>query len=513
MPHRTTSSVARTLLVPLVFALLGPVCAVADDATPDAATIRARIEAAAGPQWAQERTVLAVRHDGTTETRTTWRKGGDFREDDVEGPFETQSGSIHGQRWRQSENGVTVLVQPEPGHERSSPSTTTVRRVTTPVGGYMLETLDRQGYGLREYVDPATWHVIRRESIVATGTTTTVFDDFRTADGRTSAWHWVQSDGHAEDAQDARVVESSPGPVSVADVAMRGFRRDLFTFPSGTERVDLPIHVEDGQVYVRAEVGDRGLDLALDSGASYLTLSSDVAQQLGLKISDQQSVITTQRYTTGRAILPYLKIGPFEMHNIVVRVLPPMWTTSRGDIKGAGLLGFDFLAQAAFKVDYEHSLLSVFPSDAFPAPHAPHMVTLDIRLATGQPQTTVAINGTEADRFIVDTGGAGTLLFYDYFARRYPDVLDREILGESTRRFLGIGGSFGARPYQLSSLRLDTVTFTNVVAYAVTARGPNDSNADGLIGSAFLQLFDVWIDYTNSRIYLVPNDNGRRAAT
>jgi hypothetical protein len=104
-------------------------------------------------------------------------------------------------------------------------------------------------------------------------------------------------------------------------------------------------------------------------------------------------------------------------------------------------------------------------------------------------------------------------MIFDYFARRYPKAVRDGGAGGNARyqTFVGIGGDIGAKPYQITSLKFATIDFVDFVGYRVTDSRAYAENADGLIGSAFLKLFTLGIDYMHSRLYLVPNTWGRKA--
>lgn len=113
----------------------------------------------------------------------------------------------------------------------------------------------------------------------------------------------------------------------------------------------------------------------------------------------------------------------------------------------------------------------------------------------------------------MDPRGAGTFLIFDYFARRHPEALHDEGAGFRVlpMNFHGIGGAFDTRSYQIASLQLANVNFRDFVGYRVTSKGSYAESADGLIGPTFLRLFTIGLDYGDSRIYLVPDADGRRA--
>jgi hypothetical protein len=56
--------------------------------------------------------------------------------------------------------------------------------------------------------------------------------------------------------------------------------------------------------------------------------------------------------------------------------------------------------------------------------------------------------------------------------------------------------------------------FVNFDGYRIISKGAYESDeGDGVIGAGFLQLFTVSLDYVNSRVYLVPNRDGRAATS
>jgi hypothetical protein len=54
------------------------------------------------------------------------------------------------------------------------------------------------------------------------------------------------------------------------------------------------------------------------------------------------------------------------------------------------------------------------------------------------------------------------------------------------------------------------VDFRDFVAYVVTNKGQYEGGDDGTIGPDFLQVFDIYFDYADSKILLVYNDLGKR---
>ncbi|MEA2785748.1 MAG: hypothetical protein QOF71_1852 [Candidatus Eremiobacteraeota bacterium] len=502
---------AGAFVAALLIAL--PVAAHPQDATPDAATIREHVRAAAGvlpADWRQ--TTVTTSSNATTSTVRHLQHGASWREENDSPPFHAERGSENGQAWHQNDNGQTVLDQPDPGVATREPVTTTVTHVQKPFDAYVIATLSVRGFGVKEYVDPATWRIVRRETIAPNAIATTTYDDVREDHGRTFAHHWSVDNGSAGVNSDVKVTAYDAGPVADADVAIPQSVRHLVRFPPGVTSVELPAAFGPQHVYVRVTINGRGLDYILDTGAGGITIDMQVARELGLPLHALRSAVTAQRYTTARTRVPEMRIGDLVLRDVAVQAIP-QGDNEGGTVKVVGLLGFDFLAELGVTIDYEHKRVTVVPGDAYAAPAVPHTTALNVRIGNGVPMTDVSINGALAERFILDTGGVGTFLIFDYFARRYPEALRDKGEGARSRpvHFRGIGGAFETRPYQIAELKLGNIRFTDFIGYRVTSAGSYAGSSDGIIGDVFLRMFTLGLDYGNSRVYLVPNAAGRKA--
>ena len=503
----------RVSALSLAVVVLSGGAAVAAEPVPDAAAIRAKVDAATGPASKNYReTDEIVQSNGTTTIERDFVRGDDHRFTYDAGPFHSEDGIFKGDAWHMNDNGQVVMDEADPGDAIPDRTTTTVAAIHTPVEGYVISRLNVRGYGSKDYVDGATWHVVRRERVTPNGTNVTTFDDIREDHGRTFAHHIRVVSASARVTSDLHVTDYQPGEVAESDVAIPTPRRALVTFPAAARAVDLPVKFGDDHVYVRVKVGDRGLDFVLDSGAGEITIDNGVAHQLGLPEFEKQSTVTAGRYTTYRTIVPEMHIGDLVLRNVAVQVVPQGWESSNG-VKAVGLLGFDFFAELGLTIDYEHQRVTAVPGGVFAPPTGPQVIPLDVRIGNGSPYASVRLNGALGERWVVDTGGAGTFMIFDYFARRHPEALRDNGGGGALRdrTFVGIGGDIAARPYQIASLKLANINFVDFVGYRVTDSGAYAENADGLIGTDFLRLFTLGFDYGNSRLYLVPNALGRKA--
>jgi predicted aspartyl protease len=498
---------AAALLTAVLVAL--PVFARAADAVPTAAEIRANVSAAEHQPSVYRETIVTTSSDGTATTERHLVRGADERTIDDSPPFHAENGTVHGAHWLQDENGVTIDDRNDPGRAQPEKLTTTVTRVRAPVDAYAVATLNPKGWGRKDYVDPVSWHVVRRERILGTGTVTTAYDDFRDDGGRIFAHRWHVDNTITQTTSDSRVTEFSPGSVSDAELERPPSRRALVAFPDGASSAELPADFAE-HVYVAVRIGATTVDFVLDTGASGIVVDANVARLIGLQLYGQHSHVVAGRSTFARSVVPELHAGALTMRDIVVGVVPLGWTGKRGGRIG-GLLGFDFLAQLGVTIDYEHHRVTAVPGSTFVAPAGPQTVALAARFGRGIPLVTVSFDGAVAERVGLDTGGSGSFLMFDYFTRRNPNVLrddDGGIYADGPQQ-IGVGGAFATKPAFVHTLELGTLHVPSVLGYRVTSERSYTQELDGVIGDKVLRWFTVGFDYAHERVYLTPNAEGR----
>jgi predicted aspartyl protease len=482
------------------------------DAPLDAAAIRDRIRAAGGPVADAYREIDDTQFsNGARTIEHDYHRGKDYRYVFDSGRVHAERGSYKGDAWYMNENGQVVLDDPDDDGSPREKVPTSVLAIHTPVEGYVLASLDARGHGTKEYIDSATWHAVRRERITPDGTIVSTFDDVRADNGRTFAHHVHVDDRISNVTSDLRITSYEPGDVPASEVEMPSPRRALVTFPPGVTSVELPSKFTETQALVRVMVGDRGLDFMLDTGASGIYIDSAVAKELHLAEYDRSSAVAAGRFDTFESIVPEMKVGPLVMRDVAVQVVPQGWDMAPG-VKAVGLLGFDFLAELGVTIDYERRRITVVPGQIFQAPSDPHTIPIDVRIGTGVPQTVIAVNEAQGDRFVLDTGDWSTFTITDYFARHHPEAFKNQTGQLDPVTFEGIGGEFQVRPYRMSQVKLANLDLRDWTGYRIISKGAYESDeGDGTIGGAFFRLFTVSLNYANSRVYLVPNRAGRTA--
>jgi len=469
------------------------------------------------------REVDSISAYGETGTQTYTQSGGDYAEMTQLGPSTTASGSFHGKRWQQNENGYTTSLtglHPETElsaealsnavHGEKIDSVRLLGMVKVPVNAYVVEVEPKGGRHEWLFLDPITGRLVRREASRTGHRLVWTYDDFRTTDGTTEAWHEHFSDGFSNNDVDTKTTSIQIGAtVSPADIAIPQSRSPLH-FPIGVTHVQLPARIEYGIIIVRLTINGRGLDFQLDSGASNIVIDADVARQLGLQTFGERTQSVAGDFQASDAIVPQIQIGQLTMSNVTVHCLP--FASDWGEhTKIVGLLGYDFLAGAVVKVDYLNQTVDAFDPLSFKGPTG-QSFQVPIRLDDDVPVASAQVGNGAMGQFIVDTGSFAVLVFPSFVNANQNELLEFGYT-EGSRTFYpvissqGVGGEVSLMPLQASTFRFGTVGFNAfTVLDAFRAKSDfKDEDLDGLIGHTLLKYFDVYFDYHDSMLILQPN--------
>ena len=166
------------------------------------AQIREHVRIAKGPPLENYRETIDTVLPATRKHAVTAYLHDDYRETVTEGPVTTSSGEYHDKRWHQNANGEPLPDAPDPSNAEGEIVATTSRRITDPVDGYLLSSLDPLGRGTKLYVPAGSWNVVREDRIRAATTTVTTYDGFRKVAGHTFAFHVTSKDGRPQDDED-----------------------------------------------------------------------------------------------------------------------------------------------------------------------------------------------------------------------------------------------------------------------------------------------------------------------
>jgi len=497
-------------------------------------------------------------------SRTVW-SGKDYKEIDHRGPFTEENGAIGGVHWEQNINGILVIlggVHQEEEHFRSAmdlarsgnpgDAVKLLGEVRTPIAAYVLEVRPAGDPPTWLFVDKTSGLMVRREAIFDGVRTTDTYKDFRSENGAVIPHTVLETDGDINsDTMSSLTSFKVNMAVPPSELNLPVSRSDVVQFPAGAKSVQLPVTMPLGSntrvihdndytlpaqafkdhIVVRVMINGRGLDLALDSGASGILIDSDVAAQLGLKRYGTLGQTLEGQADRSRLLIPEMRIGDLVMKNIAAYgVKFSMRTTDTENV--VGLLGFDFIASVGLKIDWDKGQVTAYPPGTMPMPD--NSITLPLKLDDYIPDIPISFGSLASDHFVLDTGAGGTYLpivvegqvvpmltggviVFPEFAAAHQAELRDQGMGHEERIHIPfmamgvVGGAVEAYPVQVKEVDFG-VPFSEFV---VTVVDPNSrwggQDMDGLVGYAFLHYFNLYFDYQGSRIVLEPNDQFRAA--
>ncbi|HTU81985.1 MAG TPA: aspartyl protease family protein [Candidatus Acidoferrales bacterium] len=471
-----------------------------------------------GPPTVRERWNVSVGSLSGTETFV--KSAGDEREDDALGPSQTAHGIWNGRAWQMNANGQVAYgtgLHAEDAVDQAaleSPShrgLTLLGRSASPAA-FVVEVDPPKGRLEYVFFDEKTSLIDRLETVRDARRVTISMDDYRTTQGVTRAWHLHTTDGFATNDEDD-VLQSLVlgGSVSPAEVAVPAPKPPLFTVPASPTAV--PASFDADRIIVKARMGGHAVDFLFDSGSSGIAVDRDLVEALNVKEYGKYTSQTAGTYAESDVILPKITVGPLSMERVYASSLPFIAFTSAGT-PVAGLLGYDFIANAVWHVDYVNGTLEVLDPSTFAPPAGARAI--DVGFDDFVPTAEATVAGIRAGALIVDTGADRSTLF-SRFAAAHPALTD---LGLGTAMqaawpfvddFSGVGGTVDFRPLQAGPFVFADWSFPKWLFY-VTQDAPSFEfeDYDGLVGQDLLRNFDVYLDYPHAKIYFVPNQRFRQ---
>ncbi len=479
------------------------------------AQVRALYERAHPREHGRNVTILEdwrLQQDGTTGTYRVNRLGRDEREVTQLGPLAYARGVLHAVHWEQNRNGIVftypgVHEQHDAADERAFRDPAEEHGVrligeSVPLNAYVVELNPAGGRHAWWYVDKRSGAIVRRERVERRRRYVTTYDDFRPVDGVLEASRIRQTDSLGNEREQTLISRTLDDTPDLRDVEMPASRK-LVEFPdkpasekAGADKsgaLKLPVRFVNGLAVVRVTVGRGAYDFLLDSGAAGIVVDPGVVEQQGLERYGNRVGSTLGAFPESTTIVGQMSVGPLKLRNVVARVVAvPFHPDERTRI--AGLLGFDFFADAVVHFDPERNLVEALAPERFRAPADTSAV------AIGLDDKTPAVRvraGSAAARVVLDTG-ANRSLFETAFADRADFAPDRVA---STQHFRGMGGFASAETTRMPALELGGL-WTRDATVDVSSADLGSEDVDGIIGSDLLRAYDVWFDYRTSAVYL-----------
>jgi len=275
----------------------------------------------------------------------------------------------------------------------------------------------------------------------------------------------------------------------------------------------LPFDLVDNRVSVEARLNGRGpFHLILDTGSGGVTISTDVAQQLGLHVGDagEGQGVGEKTVHAGEAQIAQLQIGDLALADVDANVMD---LSDAPQVFGAkpfdGIIGLPVFERMVVKHDYVNRVLTFTAPDKFD--YAGSGVIVHFERPRQIPVVTAVLDGVPGN-FGVDTGARSSLLLYGPFCQ-HNNLQEKYGVKLEGVTGWGIGGPVRSLLARASTLQIGEVSVRDlVIRLSAQKTGLTTSSAmAGLIGPGVLSQFDVTFDYTRTRIIFEKNKNyGRR---
>ncbi len=270
----------------------------------------------------------------------------------------------------------------------------------------------------------------------------------------------------------------------------------------------IPIDVHNNHVFVKVCVGERPLDLILDTGARDTYLDLRTAERLGIQLGDRFDVGGAGGGTTPGAQLEgaSVRLAGSSLVQPVPSSLDISRMPRREGHRADGILGADFISRFVVAIDYLHQQLRLYDPRTYryAGPGASLPITFDQnRFPILDAEVKLADGETLKGRMFVDVGSGAALLLTKSFADEHR-LRDR--VGPTIRRTGGgAGGPVSSEAGRVAALKLGAVEVSRPITLLAGAAGVTGGGGAGWVGNIggeVLRRFTVYLDYSNKRIIL-----------
>ena len=275
------------------------------------------------------------------------------------------------------------------------------------------------------------------------------------------------------------------------------FKSDAIELKPHKSPQQIPFKIENGMIFVEAEMDGKIGNFVLDTGAPAMIVNSN---KRGKKIQKARSV--AQNFDIHSTTISSFKWANIKSNNLDAYALDLSHLEKASNKKILGMIGFNVLKNHEILIDYEQEQLFLYP----PKKNIIHrtadpMMTLNFELQDHLPVIEVLIGG-QLYRFGLDTGAESNLIHQKY-AESIPEEfvatikmgeiqgLDQKIIpvkSATIKNTIIKGTDYGAMPYlfmDLSHLQSDT-----------------NLAIDGLLGGPFFQKAQISINFAKRKVYI-----------
>ncbi len=297
---------------------------------------------------------------------------------------------------------------------------------------------------------------------------------------------------------------------ALAVTALAGYSRGT---SDNSYRGSLSFELVVKHILVNVTVGNsRPLPFILDTGDQLAIIDLDRAKELGLTLQGD-----IQSGGAGGQVLhgSYVRGSSFTIPGVNRFSQPLTLAFPLKNLEAPlghevdGVIGGDFIKEFVVEIDYQSHVVRLYDKDTFR--YSGHGESIPIEMnAENHPviEAEVTPEGGQAlqGKFLIDIGSSASLALYSPFVSRH-NLLGPKLKTIRAMGAAGIGGEMRARIGRVAELKIgdfrlsEPVTFFSQDKAGVFA----SSSAQGNIGEQILSRFNLFLDYSHSRIILEPN--------
>ena len=326
------------------------------------------------------------------------------------------------------------------------------------------------------YVDPQTWLVSGAQDI--NGNATYAMRDYRKV-GRFLLPFEIDRNGNKLEMYTSRAIveDSLEPPHGLSGVA------------TGTPAA-MPLDPQSTTPLGTCELAGVRAPCLIDSGNSAMSMSLELAEQLGLKPVGMLHVAGLGNYAT-----EVVHAGPLVMGNMK---FPEANYIVLSDVHRYGydiVVGADVLASTPVAIDYSRHAVYFGGLDDEQSGDVTGAI-VPLAFENFVPVVNVTL-GSRPTSLAIDTGDQSNInLAYDFY-EHHPDLFK----ATRTEYVSGVGGNSVEMVGEIASVRIGSLTAQNQqIGTTKTLKG----TADGHLGAAFLSQYRIVLDYAHERMQLYP---------
>lgn len=372
--------------------------------------------------------------------------------------------------------------------------------VTVAADKYTLNlTMKTSGQKETVKLDRKTWLPTEVTFPISSGEMKVTLHDWKALGGRMVPMRYEITEGGLTDKVTATKAEK---PEDSFSYAAPEWKPQDVAFQSG-----VPTRVEckraiSGHILVNPKLNGKDVGwFILDSGAEVMVIDNKVADDLKLRKvgkialtgvggTIESSFRQVDEFTLGPATLKGIFFTQIELGQIGQLL----------GIKLAGIVGGDFFRRSVVSIDLKTPTVDVNSRDAFSLSGGSW---LPMRFSTGNPAVEATAEGSPKAWYRFDTGADGTITFHTPFVKRHKLLEGKKTTDAGSG---GVGGVVINKAGQIKWFELAGHRFDspNVIFGTATKGAFAEPYLAGNIGQEFMKPFRIVLDFTGSRIALLP---------